>query len=71
MAAVVVVFRHDIEQERFHIVVERLGTQKQLCEKTKILAIHRVLSAIDFEKRVFAIAIDLVARRVLSRALEL
>ena len=71
MAAVVVVFRHNIEQKGFYVVVERLGTQEQFGEQTQVLTIHRVLSAINFEERVLAIPVDFIARRVFSRTFEL
>jgi hypothetical protein len=71
VAAVVVVFCHDIEEEGFHVVVQSFRAEEELREKTQILAVYRVLSAVDLKERVLAIAIDLVAWRVLRGAFEL
>lgn len=71
MAAIIVVLCHDIEQEGFHVVVESLRTQEQLGEKTEVLTINWILTTIDFEEGVLAVAIDLITGRMLSWAFEL
>jgi hypothetical protein len=71
MAAETIVLRHDIEQERLYIVVEGLGAQEELGEQAEVLAVDRVLAAVDLEEGVFAVAIYLIARRVLCWAFEL
>lgn len=71
MAAEVVILRHDIEQERLHVVVERFGAQEQLGKEAEVLAVYGVLATVDLEEGILAVTIDLVARRMLSWALEL
>ena len=62
MAAVVVVEREDVEEERFDVVVERLVVEKQLGKKAEVLAIYLGNVAIHFEHRQIAVAVDLVTR---------
>ena len=50
MTTIIVILSHDVEQERFHVVVERLRSEKQLGEQTKILAVYWVLPAINLEE---------------------
>ena len=40
VAALIVCFRHDVEQERLDIVIKRLVIQEQLGEETEILAVN-------------------------------
>jgi hypothetical protein len=71
MTAEAIVLSHDVEQERLHIVVERLGAQEEFGQQAEVLAVYWILTTVNLEEGVFAVAIYLVARRVLRRALEL
>ena len=71
MASEFVIFCHDIEEEWFDIVVKSFGTKEELREKTQVLAVYWVLSAIHFKEGVFAVAIHFIAWRVLGWAFKL
>jgi hypothetical protein len=71
VAAVSVVLGHNVEQEWLHIIVEGFGTQEKLGQEAKILTINWVLSAVDLEERVFAVAVYLVPRRMLGGTFQL
>jgi hypothetical protein len=71
VAAKFVVLGHDIEEEGLDIVIQRLRSKEQLGHQAEVLAIDRVLAAVDLEEGVLAVTIDLVAGRVLSWAFEL
>lgn len=49
VAPLAVVFGEYIEQERFHVVVERFVVQEQFGEEAEVLAVDLVGVAIDFE----------------------
>jgi len=67
MAAVLVVFCHNVEKEGLDVVVEGFGSEKEFREKAKVLTVDWVLAAVDFEEREAAVTIDFVAWRVLCR----
>lgn len=71
MAALLVVFRQHIEQERLHIVVQRFVIQKQLRQQTQILTVDLVHVAIDFEHRQIFAAINFGRGRMSPEALVL
>ena len=50
VTAIVIVLGHDVEQKRLHVVVQSFRTQKELRKKTKVLAVNRVLTAVDFKE---------------------
>jgi len=69
--AVLVVLSHDVEEKWLDVVIQSLTAEKELCEKTEILAIYWVLAAVDFKKREVAVSIDFVTRWVFGRTFEL
>ena len=64
MTSVVVIFRHDVEKEGFHVVVQCLGSKEEFGKQTEVLAVDWVLAAVHFEEGILAVAVDLVARRM-------
>jgi hypothetical protein len=71
MTTELIVLGHDVEKEWFDIVIERFGAEEKFCEQAEILAVDRILTAIDLEKGVFAITVDFIAWRMLCRAFQL
>lgn len=59
-----------IEQERLHIIVERLVIKKHLGKQAQVLAVDLVLPAIDLVHADVAVTIDLVAWWMSHLALE-
>jgi hypothetical protein len=50
MAAELVIFSHDVEEEWFHVVVKGFGAKEELGQETEVLAVDRVLTAVDLEE---------------------
>ena len=50
MTAKFVAFSHDIEQERFNVIVESFGSQEKLGQQAEILTIDRVFATVDLEE---------------------
>jgi hypothetical protein len=71
VTAELVVFGHDVEEKRLDVIVERFGAEEELGEETKILAVHGVLAAVDFEDGYGAFSVDFVAWWMLGWAFEL
>jgi hypothetical protein len=71
VAAIFVILRHDVEQKGFDIVVERLRAEEELGEKAEILAVDGILTPVNFEERVLAVTVDLIAGGMLGRTFEL
>jgi hypothetical protein len=71
MTAIAIVLGHDVEEERLHVVVEGFGSQKELRKEAEVLTIDGVLSTVNLEEGVLAVAVDFIARRVLCGAFEL
>lgn len=71
MAAQLVVFGHNVEEEGFDVVVERFGSEEQLSKQAEVLAVHRVLAPVDFKDSHGAFAIDFIARGMLCGAFKL
>lgn len=46
MTALMISIRHDVEQERFHVVVQRLVVKEEFGEQAQLLAILLVLTAV-------------------------
>jgi len=51
VAAEFVVFRHDVEEKGFDVVVEGLGAEEEFREETKVLTVERVPPTVNFEER--------------------
>ena len=43
MTAFRISHRHDVEEERLHVVVERLGVEEALCQQAQVLAVGLLL----------------------------
>lgn len=71
MASPAVAFRHDVEEERFDIVIQGLVIEEQLRKEAEILAVDLVLLAINLKHRYVAAAVDLIARRMAQIAFHL
>lgn len=69
VAAVLVPRHHAVEEERVHVVVERLVVQKQLRQQTQISTPGALSTSVDLEKGNKVVAVDLVAGRVAEFAL--
>ena len=64
----IVPLHEHVEQERLHIVVERLVVEEELREQTQLLAVALLQLPVHLEHRQRAVLVDLVARRVPHRA---
>ena len=64
MAAVLVAFAHDVEQEGVDVVVERLVVEEELRQQAEVLAVGAGGGAVDLEDRDRVGAVDLVPGRV-------
>ncbi len=61
--------RHDVEEERVHVVIERLVVEEHLGEQTQVPAPRPLPPAVDLVERYKVVPVDLVPRGVLERAL--
>lgn len=48
MAALGITDRHDVKEERLHVVIQRFVIQEKFCQQTEILAILLVSLAVYF-----------------------
>ena len=68
MATVLVIFRQDVEEKWFDIVVECFMIEKQLGQKTKILTVDSIDITIDFEDGKIVFMVDFISRWMKCRA---
>ena len=69
MTTLTVILGEDIEQERLHVIVERLVVEKQLDEQAEVLTVDLVCVAVHLEHRHAVLPVDLHPGRVAPRAL--
>ena len=63
-----VALRHDVEEKRLNVKVERLVIEEELGHQAQALAVHLVQLSVDLEGGDLALAVDLVAGGVAPRA---
>ena len=68
MAPLRVALRHDVEEKRLNVEVERLVIKEELGHQAQALAVHLVQLSVDLEGGDLALAVDLVAGGVAPRA---
>lgn len=70
MVLVVLDLAEDVEEKDAHVLVQVLMVEEQFGEEGQVLAVDRVLAAVDFEHGhlVFLVAVDLVAGGVVEGA---
>src|SRR5690348_4023720 len=71
VATAVVTLAQDVEQERFHIIVQCLVIQEQLGQQAEVLTVNLVLLSVHFEDRDRIQPVNLVSWRMAQVALEL
>ena len=69
VAALGVVLGQDVEEERLHVVVERLVIEEEFDEETEVLTVDLVGVAVHLEHRHAVPSVDLHPGRVAPRAL--
>ena len=69
VTALAVILGEDIEQERLHVIVERLVVEEQLDEQAEVLTVDLVGVAVHLEHGHAVLPVDLHPGRVAPRAL--
>ena len=68
MSASFIALTEDVKQEQVHVVVQGLVVQEKLGQVAQVLAVKLLFPAIHLKHADAAIAIDLLARRMLQLA---
>ena len=69
MCATLIALAQDVEEEEVDVVVQGLVVQEELGQVTQVLAVHLLLLAIHLKHADAAVAVDLLAWRMLQLAL--
>lgn len=69
MAPVLIPRSHDVEHEKLNAIVQSLMVEEKLRQKAEILTVSLVGASVDLEEAQVSVSVDLIARRVLQRAL--
>ena len=66
VGATLITFTEDVKKDEIKIVVQGFVVQEQLCQVAEVLAVHLLLLAIHLKHADTAIAVDLLAWRMLQ-----